>query len=583
MATSVLDLAGVILMGLVAAISVTVIQSQPPPPVVSDVAAFLGLEGATSQQLVLVFGLAAAAVLLTKSILSSYLLRRVLRFLANRQALISARLTSELMQRPLTDIQQRPSQQTAYALMAGTGAATVGLLGALVVFATEATLLVVLAVALMFVDPLVTVGAVIFFGLVAYTIQKPLGIWANRLGSLGARTDIASLNAIQEALAAYREITVSNRRELYSQRVQGLRWTAATVAADGAFIGQVPKYVFEAALVIGGFLLAGLLFWTRDAVAAVAILAVFLAAASRIMPSLLRLQGSTLAMRGFSGTAQPTFELAEWLGHPTNDPSGPLATEILRKQVAQDHSDFSATVTLAEVSFTYPNSLAPAIENVSLSVPAGGSAALVGRSGAGKSTLADLILGLLEPDSGNVTIGGMLPSRAVERWPGGVAYVPQDIVLANDTVRANVALGLPQGAVDDDLVWLALRRVHLDDFLRTQREGLDTEIGESGLKLSGGQRQRLGLARALFTRPKLLVLDEATSALDAETEVEISATIASLANEVTLIVIAHRLSTVRTVDQVVYLANGIIEARGTFDDVKSQVPEFARQAHLLGL
>lgn len=161
--------------------------------------------------------------------------------------------------------------------------------------------------------------------------------------------------------------------------------------------------------------------------------------------------------------------------------------------------------------------------------------------------------------------------------------MPQDIVLANDTVRANVALGLPQGAVDDDLVWLALRRVHLDDFLRTQREGLDTEIGESGLKLSGGQRQRLGLARALFTRPKLLVLDEATSALDAETEVEISATIASLANEVTLIVIAHRLSTVRTVDQVVYLANGIIEARGTFDDVKSQVPEFARQAHLLGL
>jgi ABC-type multidrug transport system fused ATPase/permease subunit len=583
MATSVLDLVGVILMGLVAAVSVTVIQSQPPPSIAVDVAGFLGLEGASSQELVVMLGLAAAAVLLTKSVLSSYLLRRVLRFLANRQALISARLTSELMKRPLTDIQQRPSQQTAYALMTGTGAATVGLLGALVVFATEATLLVVLAAALMFVDPLVTVGAVIFFALVAYAIQKPLGVWANRLGNLGATTDIASLNAIQEALAAYREITVSNRRELYSQRVQGLRWTAATVAADGAFIGQVPKYVFEAALVVGGFLLAGVLFWTKDAVAAVAILAVFLAAASRIMPSLLRLQGSTLAMRGFSGTAQSTFELADWLGHPTHEPLAPLAAEVLKRQVARSHDDFTATIDLRNVFFAYPGSPVAAVFDVNLAVPKGGSVALVGRSGAGKSTLADLVLGLLEPSSGSVRIGGCSPSQAVKRWPGGIAYVPQDIVLANDTVRANVALGLPREAVDDDLVWIALERVHLGDFLRTHREGLDTEIGESGLRLSGGQRQRLGLARALFTRPRLLVLDEATSALDAETEVEIAGTIESLASEVTLVVVAHRLSTVRTVDQVAYMADGHIQATGTFAEVKDAVPEFARQAHLLGL
>jgi len=583
MATSLLDLIGVVLMGLVAALAVTVVQSQPPPLLVEQVTDLLGLNGASAQELVVIFGLAAALVLLLKSVVSSYLLRRVLRFLANRQALISARLTSELMSRPLTEIQERPSQETAYALMGGAGAATVGLLGSLVIFATEMALLVVLAIALMFVDPLVTLGAIVFFALVAYAIQRPLGGWAGRLGGLAAQTDIASLNAIQEALAAYREITVSHRRDLYAQRVQNLRWTAASVAADGAFIGQVPKYVFEAALVIGGFALAGTLFLTKDAVAAVGTLAVFLAAASRVMPSLLRLQGATLALRSFSGSAQPTFALADWLGHPTRDASAPTAVEQIREQVMRGHGDFRASVEVKSVTFTYPGTTRPAIEDISLSVQQGMSAALVGRSGSGKSTLADVILGILRPEHGVVLIGQKSPSDAVSQWPGGIAYVPQEIVLANDTVRANVALGLPQEAIDDALVWGALGRVHLDHLLRTQRNGLDTQIGEGGLKLSGGQRQRLGLARALFTRPRLLVLDEATSALDAETEVEIAATIDSLANEVTTIIIAHRLSTVRAVDEVVYLDSGKVRARGTFDEVKAAVPEFARQAHLLGM
>jgi ABC-type multidrug transport system fused ATPase/permease subunit len=583
MATSLLDLIGVVLMGLVAALAVTVVQSQPPPLLVERVTDLLGLNGRSAQELVVIFGLAAAFVLLLKSVVSSYLLRRVLRFLANRQALISARLTSELMSRPLTEIQERPSQETAYALMGGAGAATVGLLGSLVIFATEMTLLVVLAIALMFVDPLVTVGAIVFFALVAYAIQRPLGGWAGRLGRLAALTDIASLNAIQEALAAYREITVSHRRDLYAQRVQNLRWTAASVAADGAFIGQVPKYVFEAALVIGGFALAGVLFLTKDAVAAVGTLAVFLAAASRVMPSLLRLQGATLALRGFSGSAQPTFALADWLGHPTRDTSAPTAVEQIREQVARGHSDFRASVEVRSVTFTYPGTTKPAIEDISLTVEHGMSAALVGRSGSGKSTLADVILGILKPEQGVVLIGQSRPNDAVSRWPGGIAYVPQEIVLANDTVRANVALGLPQDAIDDSLVWDALGRVHLDGFLRTQRNGLDTQIGESGLKLSGGQRQRLGLARALFTRPRLLVLDEATSALDAETEVEIAATINSLANEVTTIIIAHRLSTIRAVDEIIYLEQGRLRARGSFDQVRGNVPEFARQARLLGM
>jgi ABC-type multidrug transport system fused ATPase/permease subunit len=207
----------------------------------------------------------------------------------------------------------------------------------------------------------------------------------------------------------------------------------------------------------------------------------------------------------------------------------------------------------------------------------------VGSTGAGKSTLADVIIGVLEPDSGSVTISGASPREAISRWPGAIAYVPQAVALVVGSVRENVALGLPVDAIDDDMVWEALERAHLADFLRDQREGLDTYIGERGMRLSGGQRQRLGIARALYTRPRLLVLDEATSSLDAETEVAIVQTLDELEGEVSTITVAHRLATVRRADQLLYLENGIIIARGTFDQVRDQVTDFDRQASLLGL
>lgn len=583
MSTSLLDLVGVLLVGMVGALAVTTVQSQPPPAPISALAHFLGLGDLSEQSLVIVLAAAAALVFLTKSILSSYLTRRVFIFLANRQAMVSARLTRELLARPLTFVLKRSSQETAYALISGVSYATSQVLGQFVVACTEIALLMVLGVALLVVSPWTAIGAIIFFALIALSLQAIVGGRAARLGEVAVGADIASLNAIQEALSSYREITVSHRRELYVDRIQDLRWRAAKVSAELQFIGIFPKYIFESALVVGGFALAGVLFATQNSVAAVGTLALFLAAGSRVMPSILRLQGATLTLRGASGGAATAFELAADLGNPVTDTGSRPDPETIRHAIQQGHPGLSPSLGLSRVSFTYPGGDRPALQEVSLTAGAGQSVALVGRSGAGKSTLADIILGVLEPSEGSAHLGGKSPTDSVRLWPGGIAYVPQQVALANDTIRANVALGLPRAAIDDDMVWEALTRAHLADYVRSTDAELDSEIGERGVRLSGGQRQRLGIARALYTRPRLLVLDEATSALDAETERDISQMLDELEGDVTTVIIAHRLSTVQHVDLMLYLEEGRVVASGTFRELLDLVPALKRQADLMGL
>jgi ABC-type multidrug transport system fused ATPase/permease subunit len=248
-----------------------------------------------------------------------------------------------------------------------------------------------------------------------------------------------------------------------------------------------------------------------------------------------------------------------------------------------DHDGFIAEINVANATFKYPSKLTPAISDVSLSILPGASVAFVGPSGAGKTTLVDILLGVLNPDEGNLLISGMPPLLAVANWPGAVAYVPQDVVIAAGTIRENVALGYPIEVATDELVISALRVAHLEAFVTALPLGIDTEVGERGAKLSGGQRQRLGIARAMFTKPQLLVLDEATSSLDGESEANISAAIQALRGTITVVMIAHRLSTVRNVDTVFYLAEGKVLAFGTFDEVRRAVPDFNRQAILMGL
>lgn len=587
MATSLLDLVGVLLVGIVAALSLAVVAGGTPPEIVQTILGWIGLGDVSTITAASVLAISAAILLILKSGVSVFLTRRVLKFLANRQAMVSGRLASGLLCRPLIQVQQRSSQQTAYALTTGVNAATLSILGQTVVALTEIALLAILAAGLLLLDPVVTVFTIIYFGLVALLLQRIMSSWASRLGKYGADTEIASIASVQEALSTYREVTVSNRRPLYVQKFQALRWQAASVQSDLTFMSLVPKYVFEVALVIGACLLAGSQLFLKDAFGAIATIAIFLAAGSRIVPSMLRLQGAGLTVRGAAGNAGVTFELAAELRETDSGlverPEEHVDLREIKERLNASYDGFDASVCVRNVTVTFRGSDTPALLSVSLDAQQGTSLALVGSTGAGKSTLADVILGVLHPDSGMVTIGGLSPLEAVTRWPGAIAYVPQEVAMINGSVSENVALGLPAEIVDESRVWEALDRAHLGDFLRENREGLETVIGEGGIKLSGGQRQRLGVARALYTRPKLLVLDEATSALDAETEAEIVKTLLSLEGDVTTITIAHRLATIMHSNQVAYLFNGQLGALGTFQEVRTAVPNFERQAQFLGL
>lgn len=581
-----LDLLGIALIGLVAAVAVSGISPSTIPSWAQSFLDATGLDALTISQLSVAIALTAVLVLVAKTVISAAMTRVITRFLAHRQADLSVTLARAFLQRPLSQVQRWTTSEATYALGQGVSAATVALLGSAIVIASELFLFTIIGASLLIYDPILTIAAGAFFTLIVFVLHRQLGRASARNAEAIKSTSIDTLSVVSEALSTYRETTVLNRRDLYVSRYDSIVTRYANASANNAFILEIPKYILEAALYVGALLLGVIQFITKDWSAAATTTALFLAAGSRVIPSMLRLQGAGITIRNAAVMAQPTFFMFDSLQRPStrgNDEGAHRISDRLHDVATSGYPNFNASVEVEDLCLTFADADEPVIDGVSFSADAGTSVALVGSTGAGKSTLADLILGVLTPDSGAIRIGGVDPREAIERWPGAVAYVPQNVALVAGTVRQNVALGMPEASIKNNLVWEALRRAHLADFLTENREGLDTWIGERGFKLSGGQRQRLGIARALYTRPKLLVLDEATSALDAETELAIIETLADLEGEVTTITVAHRLATVRNADQVLYLDHGRILARGSFAQVREASPDFDHQAKLLGL
>ncbi len=571
-----LDLLGVIAIGLLGALSVNGLQSSLPENRISEVLKVLRIHEAAFQDQVTILVISAVVLLVGRTVLSIVFTRRILFFLSRRGAKISADLISRLLSQSLLIVQSRSTQETVFAVTSGVERIVIQVLATAVVWIADLALLVVMMTGLLILDPITAISTFLVFAIVGYFLYRFMHVRAGELGIESSSLTIKSNEKIVEVFSSYRESVVRNRRDYYSREIGRLRFSLANTTAELGFLPFVSKYIIETTVVIGAVVIGALQFIFQDPAHAIATLTVFLAAGTRIAPAVLRLQQGTLTIKSGLGVATPTLDLIDALG---NSPM----TENINDKVDVVHEGFISEVVINDVTLTYPNKNSPAIASVTLTIPAGTSVAFVGPSGAGKTTMIDILLGVLNPDSGTVLVSGLPPLLAVAKWPGAVSYVPQDVVIAAGTIRENVALGYPMVEATEELVMGALNVAHLDAFVDGLPDGIDTEVGERGAWISGGQRQRLGIARAMFTRPHLLVLDEATSSLDGETEASISDAIHALRGLTTVVIIAHRLSTVRNADKVVYLSNGNVLATGTFEEVRKAIPDFDNQAKTMGL
>jgi ABC-type multidrug transport system fused ATPase/permease subunit len=571
-----LDLLGVALIGILGSLAVNGISSNGPGDRVNSILAIFRLDDFSIQQQAAVIAFAATFFLLTKTLISVFFTRKVLFFLTRRSAILTDDLLSRIVSQPLIKIQDFSSQQILYGVTNGVYTVTVGILGTTVFIITDSALLLILLLGMFIIDPLVALVTIFIFSCVGFLLYGLMHVRMRKLGARDSALSIASNQKIIELLNSYREIFVRNRQASYIETITRSRYDLSNTLADMSFMPNISKYVIEMTVVLAALLVSAVQFYFYDAAHAVATLALFLAASTRIAPAVLRLQQSSLVIKGSLGSASQTLHFFENL--PTKFKSVP-ESDIF----PVIHHGFEGLVTVKNASYRYPNTTINVISEVNLEIRPGEFVAVVGASGTGKSTLMDLLIGVLHPDEGSICVSGLEPAQAVRKWPGAVGYVPQEISIIDGTIAENVLLGYELTTINEPFVIEALRVASLSEFVESNADRLNTRVGEAGTRLSGGQRQRLGIARAMVTNPKLIFFDEATSALDGQTEAEISQSILNLKGHATLVMIAHRLSTIRFADRVIYMDSGKVVAQGTFEEVRRQIPDFEKQAQLMGL
>jgi len=570
-----LDLFGVLLIGVIGSLSITGVSSNQTGDRVSMVLSFLQLETYSFDKQVVAVGVLASIMLVSKTLISLVLIRRTLFFMARRGAYMSADLVKKYFMIPVSSITQRSVQTSIYALTEGVSRIMVGVIGTSVSLISDLLLLLVMAIGLFLVDPITALSLALIFGFLAFVLYKNMHEKMSVLGESQGKLSIESSQRIFEAISSYRELLVKNRRGFYAKQIGQLRFKLANGNATIAFMSNMTKYILEITLVFSALLLAFYQFSTTTAFRAIATITVFIAASSRIVPAILRLQQGLLGMKAALAEARPTLSLIEEISDITAD-------DFQVSPLSQIHLGFKPSIEVSNVTFAYDGNN-PVLKAIDFVANPGEFIAIVGGSGAGKTTLVDTILGALDAQAGEVKISGQPPRETFSTWPGAVSYVPQDSPIIDGSIRENLGLGFPTDEVLDQYCWESLKIARLDSFVKDLPNQLETKVGDRGTRLSGGQRQRLGIARALITRPKLLILDEATSSLDGVIEYEISEALQDLKGEMTLIVIAHRLSTVVGADRLYFLQEGAVEGVGTFSELKVKNPEFLAQAELMGL
>jgi len=571
-----LDVVAVALMGLLGAITAVGLSGERfqlfgfslPEPTATNVITLVAV---------------VAALFIVKGGLAIWFARWTAIFLAQVEIKNSAKLTRYLFSGSLQRLRQYSRAEIQFLVGQSTNATFSGVLGSLTTLVIESTLFVSIFILFIAVDWLAAIFIAVYFALLVFALQATTARRYLQSGRNIQKGAVDTGGSILEMVDGFREIAVLSKQNYFLTRFIEARKLTARTGVTLQVLKSMPRYIAEGGLIVGAL---GFVMWqlSRGTLGeGLLALGIFLAGSFRMMGAILPLQqlwNELRVMQSWVVMAQeilvklrdtPELLDASIYADTTFPPS---VQQRLAEQKGLD-------VKLAEATFTHAGSEQPTIRSVSLTVPAGSYAAVVGPSGAGKTTLVDLILGLYSPESGSVTVEGIDPAELREKSPGLMAYVPQKPGLVSGSIAQNVALGVPSDEWDEAAIWSALERAQLAVVVAAMEDTIHSSLGAHSDGLSGGQIQRLGLARALYTNPSLIILDEATSALDAATEASIAAAIQALGKDTTVIVIAHRLSTIQHADQVHVMDEGKILASGTFKEVRKAVPMIEEYVKLM--
>jgi ABC-type multidrug transport system fused ATPase/permease subunit len=524
---------------------------------------FYDLSGANSiYGFMLLLSVLLLGIFLGKNLYLACLANYQYQFLRRKHVDFASRLFNLYLQAPYTFHLQRNSAEISLTLTSEVHKLFWNVLVPLMTLVSELTITTFLVILLVIVEPVSSLIAVGFLAIALFVFSTLARRVTRRLGQIRQFHDGKVYQWVNQGVGGIKETKILGKEQFFVNNFSDHKSQSENATVTLELIRQYSQLYIET-IVIAAVLLIVIvtLLQGRALQAVLPTLSLFAIAALRIMPSAKRIASTTASIRFYHGVvnliSQDLVSLKKIV--KSDQRLFPVSDKTL--------NTFKDSIVLEKVSFSYPGADSPSINNVSLSISRGSSVAFVGPSGAGKSTLVDIILGLLAPNEGQVRVDGQNVFDDLAGWQRQIGYIPQSIYLSDDTIRRNVAFGVADTDIDDFRVWEALKAAQLESLIYSLPEQLETLVGEQGMRLSGGQRQRIAIARALYHNPEIIIMDEATAALDNDTEREFMSALEKLSRHKTLIMIAHRLSTVKNCDCIYHLESGKILFTGTYEQI----------------